>query len=403
MTRRLASIDVARGVAMVAIVCGHFGILTLNRVVYTFHVPLFLLISGYLLSTRKSPAEFARQRAVQMLRAYAVGAAMLFTGALVVGFVMRYDMAEWLGNTVRAIAFGSGVAHDPGLLPFAMPAVGLLWYLLGALWAMLLARLLAELPTPAGLALAAVAFLAGWKSPALVGWLPWSIQPGLMGTLFVYLGFIAKQHDLLGRKRPAWPLIPAAALWAFCMWRDWAVNIVAAEVGGHGVAVLGSLAGCYVIICASEWLVAHPNPLARAANWYGQLTLAAMLWHAVQDYAFPQWVFYDALGAYAHPERWQLAHAAIVLAALAWTVLGVLVTLRVPALMRVLGIAEPLPLPDPAAGEGALMGAPTNGPEAVPLSADAPRRVPTGVSATGEGVPAHGTPAHPDPAAREGA
>ena len=46
---RIRSVDVARGVAIVCIVLGHLGVDGINRVVFTFHVPLFCLLSGYVL------------------------------------------------------------------------------------------------------------------------------------------------------------------------------------------------------------------------------------------------------------------------------------------------------------------------------------------------------------------
>ena len=37
---------------MLCIIAGHFGIVSAERFVFTFHVPLFFLLSGYFLSTK---------------------------------------------------------------------------------------------------------------------------------------------------------------------------------------------------------------------------------------------------------------------------------------------------------------------------------------------------------------
>ena len=37
---------------MLCIIAGHFGIVSAGRFVFTFHVPLFFLLSGYFLSTK---------------------------------------------------------------------------------------------------------------------------------------------------------------------------------------------------------------------------------------------------------------------------------------------------------------------------------------------------------------
>ena len=46
---RIQYIDIARGISMVCIVLGHLGEPQINRVVFTFHLPIFFLISGYFL------------------------------------------------------------------------------------------------------------------------------------------------------------------------------------------------------------------------------------------------------------------------------------------------------------------------------------------------------------------
>lgn len=42
--KRLGYMDIARGITMLCIIMGHFGIVTVNRFVYSFHVPFFFLL-----------------------------------------------------------------------------------------------------------------------------------------------------------------------------------------------------------------------------------------------------------------------------------------------------------------------------------------------------------------------
>ena len=69
---RLTYIDIAKGFAMLCIIAGHFGIVTANRFVYTFHVPLFFLISGYFLSTRLDLKTFVEKKVRQLIVPYYV-------------------------------------------------------------------------------------------------------------------------------------------------------------------------------------------------------------------------------------------------------------------------------------------------------------------------------------------
>lgn len=44
---RIRYFDIAKGLSMIAIVAGHMGNSPINQFVFTFHVPIFFLISGY--------------------------------------------------------------------------------------------------------------------------------------------------------------------------------------------------------------------------------------------------------------------------------------------------------------------------------------------------------------------
>ncbi len=57
---------------MLCIIAGHFGIVSAERFVFTFHVPLFFLLSGYFLSTKVSFLPFMKQKARQLLVPYYV-------------------------------------------------------------------------------------------------------------------------------------------------------------------------------------------------------------------------------------------------------------------------------------------------------------------------------------------
>lgn len=40
-------VDIARGIAIIAVILGHFSIINIRNVVFTFHLPIFFLITGY--------------------------------------------------------------------------------------------------------------------------------------------------------------------------------------------------------------------------------------------------------------------------------------------------------------------------------------------------------------------
>ena len=55
---RIEWIDLAKGLAMILIIAGHAGHDPVDRFLYTFHVPVFFLISGYFITEKGSFGSF---------------------------------------------------------------------------------------------------------------------------------------------------------------------------------------------------------------------------------------------------------------------------------------------------------------------------------------------------------
>ena len=70
MKNRVKYIDIARGIAILCIILGHLGNATINRIVYTFHVPIFFLITGYFMSDKMSTREFCQKKIRTLILPY---------------------------------------------------------------------------------------------------------------------------------------------------------------------------------------------------------------------------------------------------------------------------------------------------------------------------------------------
>ena len=57
-SKRVMFIDIAKGIAIICIILGHLGINNINRVVFTFHVPIFFMITGYFINKKYTIKEF---------------------------------------------------------------------------------------------------------------------------------------------------------------------------------------------------------------------------------------------------------------------------------------------------------------------------------------------------------
>lgn len=53
---RNKTLDIAKGIAMISIILGHLSVWRINCVVFTYHIPIFYLITGYFLFGAEKPA-----------------------------------------------------------------------------------------------------------------------------------------------------------------------------------------------------------------------------------------------------------------------------------------------------------------------------------------------------------
>ncbi len=59
---RVQFLDIARGIAIICIILGHLNNSLINRVVFTFHVPIFFFITGYFMSSKYKIGDFIKKK-----------------------------------------------------------------------------------------------------------------------------------------------------------------------------------------------------------------------------------------------------------------------------------------------------------------------------------------------------
>jgi len=134
---RVAWIDVAKGVAMVAIIMGHLDLGMVDRVVYPWHVPLFFIVAGFFLSTNGSIWEFVCKKAKSLILPF-IYTALLVVITLTVKAIMLNgdDVASVFRRMVISAIYGLG--STKGIAPFGISNIGAIWFLEAAFWAVLL-------------------------------------------------------------------------------------------------------------------------------------------------------------------------------------------------------------------------------------------------------------------------
>ena len=289
---REAAFDVAKGAAIIAVILGHSGHLGVSEeivdVCFTFHMPLFFVISGYFCNSETVVnREFFEKNIQGLLLPYVVTCLLvMITSFFVIAGVAHSWAAGWERFLEYAFASIWG-AGGSSLMPDGGLAIGALWYLLALFWGKLFLALCncgkAPLVTVAGL------FAIGYLTTPYF-WLPLSLQAGLCATLFLYVGQAARKGQIFTAGRlPGWCWLVMAIAWLVYIQYGGRLYMVSNSYGTGLLDVPGTLCGGFVIIKACSWLSVHATAAIAPLEYLGRITLPVFCMHVVEMDSMP-WV-----------------------------------------------------------------------------------------------------------------
>lgn len=299
---RLQSVDIAKGIGMLCIIAGHGSNQSVNSIVFTFHVPLFFLISGYFFHPSTDVASTTRKRCTRLIAPYILCSLACSLGNGLVCALRGNPQESWNALTdmfIRAL-YGSGSPTSPVL---GIGPIGAIWFLLALFWALLMYEFIADKKwaSPVVLGLFAVGFATrGW-------WLPLSIQPALCAIVFVHIGYLAKQNQNLWR--PEGKVSPAIPIAAVVVW------LVAYTFDGNGMSlarnffdnvpvnIIGAVAGTIVVLTVALAFSKVPI-LNHALELFGRNSLVVMCFHLFDLNVIPWGLVMGKLGITNDPSSW---------------------------------------------------------------------------------------------------
>lgn len=303
MNKRIDYFDIAKGIAMLCIIAGHLGIDRVNNFVFTFHVPIFFLISGYFMSDRLPMKEFVIKKVKQLMIPYAIAWGFIAVGAVIFIAVWLHNMTDVVFTVLNQILsglYGSGSdIHDiytDGRI--YVPAVGAIWFLPALLVALVIVRYFMN-REHGGLWIFLTAILGYESSKA--AWLPMSIQVGMVAASFVYLGMLARKYDMMEKKPPREMTVSIVAVWVFCILFCGHLYLVENTFGNGIVDYAGALAGSYLVLIFSRWLEAKTCYTAKFLRFLGKHSLVMMCVHAVELRVMPWNMLLDGIVRHGFP------------------------------------------------------------------------------------------------------
>ncbi|MDR6121916.1 acyltransferase [Bacillus sp. SLBN-46] len=278
---RDTTIDAAKGIGIILVVLGHTpGLpMILKEYIYSFHMPLFFLITGYLFNERKNklvPYQgFFRLRFNRLIIPYftmAFSCYFVFSlGLNTLGFLKNseYDFLSTLKQLI-------GIIYSKGTLEW-LPNCSPLWFLtcLFVTENILLFLLKRDMKKQIILAIS-MASLGYIISITIPFKLPWNIDTSLTAVLFTYFGYLLNKYNLVqifySKKKAQLVLITILSL--FLLYLSNTFNFISYvsfnsnHYGNIFLMYIGAISGSATVFIISRFL--HRS---KILNFFGVNTM----------------------------------------------------------------------------------------------------------------------------------
>lgn len=281
-TIRFGFINVAKGIGIICVMLGHLGNEMIDRVVFTFHMPLFFLISGYFLNDSVPILEFIKKKAKRLLLPYYV------TGGSICILLVLADIVRGLWgeipsdffNMIIAVIFGS--CFD---VTEQIHGIGAIWFLWALFWAALIVRLSCKLKWRGAVWISLLALVSYVSYSFLV--LPLSVQPGCCAAIFVYLGWKLKIMDLKRYITNTWLMFFALGIFVLEVALEIRVDMAKNMYKMGIVSVLGAVFICFFVLYVSNIIYSTTAMINKGLCFLGKHSLIVLCFHQIEMRVFP--------------------------------------------------------------------------------------------------------------------
>lgn len=197
---RNRSIDMAKGLGILLVILGHVPTVPeeLKKVIYSFHIPLFFFISGYLYNSIKYNSftliEFIKSRVQRYIVPYfVIGFICFFLFGVIYPLVRDGYSADYLQSVFK---FLFGLLYSRGgtsWMAWSSP----LWFLTCLFVAELILYFVLKHFKKQYIVFFILAIVGYCYTVITKFPLPWNIDVALTATSFMYIGYLCRKHNIL--------------------------------------------------------------------------------------------------------------------------------------------------------------------------------------------------------------
>lgn len=285
---RIEWVDAAKGIAIILMIFGHcISEESVERMcVYSFHMPLFVMISGFFYKDEKLSI-LLRKSVKGILAPYALVLFLQYTLYIVIRGESCLTVYRKYFYTVLS---GISVAN---VIPFAQADnVGVLWFLPMLFLVRILFWGITKISSKdekVRMLLVILAAMAGIWTAKRNYWLPWSADIVLFAVSFYYIGFLLQKRGtisaLLKKKLcivlcfAVWGIGLACGITLEFIWRGYQKGFTCIVVAAAGS----------IVCCAAAYYLCKLSCLKKILSWLGRGSLVILGIHQLEGQFVQYW------------------------------------------------------------------------------------------------------------------
>ncbi len=284
-TKRIKWVDIAKAIAIFAMIQGHttpYGSPARNFI-YSFHMPLFFILTGYTAKEISSFADFKVQLKKDFFHIFLPCVLVHILEGVLSVLIYHENWLTMLQEGWQQFFWGSAIDV------YEYRCLGMLWFLIALFWAKTLYNLV-QLIFPSKYNGAVYLFFAIWAKALADSqiYLPQSLDVVLMIVLFLYVGKCYRQQQVFFEKYQL-PIV----LIAFCIWMLCLEQGIYIELGGRQYinfvkGTLGAVSGCLCVFTLAHAMESN-KWVANILGYFGRHTMIILCVSSLDWMVLPLW------------------------------------------------------------------------------------------------------------------
>jgi len=289
-------IDIAKGIAIILVILGNMEGLpfSVRKVIYSFHIPLFMIINGYLIQGYDVKNVFIKS-CKSLLKPYIIVCFL----ASIIGRLMAPDVGaagQVFFSKLNALVVGMSKVSTKFLM---YETVGLIWFVVCLFLSRNIYVILRVWLKKTSIILqnAIIIFLSfvGYYIGTKYAFLPWSLDIALLTLVFWAVGDAIRNHKLQ-LKLNVIIVLTSFVVWFFLLYHGVYVELEVRYSPNFILGIICAIAGSISVMGISVVIVKFKF-IARILSWFGRYSMLILGIHSLEMMFFKWelWI-YQPLG-----------------------------------------------------------------------------------------------------------